>query len=148
MVSSILVICMGNICRSPVGERLLKKALPEMRIASAGLNAVVGAPASDTMQTLAVERGLDLRDHRARQLSASDVADYELWLVMESDIRRELLRGNPALCGKVKLFGQWLPDDREITDPWTKSPEFHTAVFRRLEDASRSWKDVFCPDGR
>lgn len=145
MIGSVQVICIGNVCRSPAAARLLQRAVPGLRVASAGLNAVEGAPADSMMQALAAEQGLDLSDHRAVQFSMADAAHYDLLLVMEQDMRRRLLRVNPMLCGKVKLFGQWLTGDRDIADPYMKSREFNISIFMRMETAAATWKAIFCP---
>ncbi len=51
MFKSILVVCTGNICRSPIGERLLRQHLPDRHIASAGIYGLEGSPADDSAQT-------------------------------------------------------------------------------------------------
>lgn len=143
MIDSILVICVGNVCRSPVGATLLKAELPNVTVKSAGLKAVVGSSADDTMQELVARRGLNLKTHRACQFNVDDMRKYDLLLVMENDMRRSILRANPTLCGKVKLFGQWLNDEREIIDPHNKSRDLYEIVYQRLENAAQSWKHVF-----
>ena len=65
MFESILVVCIGNICRSPVGERMLKELLPEKHIVSAGVGAVVGAGVDLTMEKVAAKRGLNTAGHIA-----------------------------------------------------------------------------------
>ena len=67
MFNSILVVCVGNICRSPVGERLLRQALPELEVTSAGINALVGKPADKTASEVAAAHGLSMHGHEARQ---------------------------------------------------------------------------------
>lgn len=86
MINSILVVCIGNICRSPTGERLLKAALPERKIASAGLKAMVGGSADETASIVANEHGVSLQDHVAQQLTADMCRDSDLILVMEKNI--------------------------------------------------------------
>ncbi|UYU31616.1 arsenate reductase/protein-tyrosine-phosphatase family protein [Siccibacter colletis] len=145
MIRSVQVICIGNLCRSPVAALLLKQAVPALNVSSAGLEAVTGAPADDVMQSLAAEQGLDLSGHRATLFSLAQAAHYDLLLVMESSMRQRLLRADPTLCGKIKLFGQWLAGDREIADPYKKSREFNITIFQRIEDAAFTWKEIFCP---
>lgn len=69
MIKTVLVVCVGNICRSPMAEGLLKRALPEANVASAGLGALVGQPADPYAVALMSGLGLDISGHRARQLS-------------------------------------------------------------------------------
>ena len=66
----ILVVCTGNICRSPTGEYLLKKELGEgFDVMSAGLGALVDHPAHELSQKIALEHGVDMSAHRARQIN-------------------------------------------------------------------------------
>ena len=83
MIKSVLVVCVGNICRSPTGERLFKRALPHLPVASAGLGALVGHAADKTATEVAAEKGLSLEGHEAQQLTASLCREYDLILVME-----------------------------------------------------------------
>ena len=104
MVHSVLVLCVGNICRSPAGERMLRAALPGLEVGSAGLGAVVGAPADSTMAEAAAERGLSLEGHVARQFDAELGAGYELILAMEPIHRDDVRRLYPQLSGRTLLF--------------------------------------------
>ncbi|MDU6442687.1 MAG: protein tyrosine phosphatase, partial [Pantoea sp.] len=122
MISSVLVVCVGNICRSPTGERLLKRALPEKRIASAGLSALKGYPADQTASEVAARHGLSLEGHHAQQLTASMCRDFDLILVMEKRHIEQVNRIDPAARGKTMLLGHWL-NQQEIADPYRKSRE-------------------------
>lgn len=86
MINSILVVCIGNICRSPTGEKMLKAALPYIKVASAGLYAIVDHAADDTASSVASEHGVSLEGHVARQLTSAMCRDYDLLLVMEKNI--------------------------------------------------------------
>ena len=65
MISSILTVCTGNICRSPLAEYRLKELLvdEEILITSAGVNALVGQSADESAQLIAEENGFDLKSH-------------------------------------------------------------------------------------
>lgn len=81
----VLVVCTGNICRSPLIAAMLAHAVPGLCVASAGTHAVVGAPAAaltEAVLTEAVlaERGLSAGGHTARQLTAAMVGDARLVL--------------------------------------------------------------------
>ncbi len=103
-----LVVCVGNICRSPTRERLLKRALPEKRIASAGLGALKGDLADQTASEVAARHGLSLEGHNAQQLTASMCRDFDLILVMEKRHIEQVNRIDPAARGKTMLLGHWL----------------------------------------
>ncbi|WP_067708475.1 MULTISPECIES: protein tyrosine phosphatase [unclassified Erwinia] len=138
MINSILVVCVGNICRSPTGERLLKAALPDKKIASAGLSAMTGYAADGTASSVASEHGLSLDGHVAQQLTSGMCRDYDLILVMEKRQVDQVNRINPSVRGKTMLFGHWL-NQQEIADPYKKSREAFEAVYGLLENAAQKW---------
>ncbi|OQP32607.1 MULTISPECIES: arsenate reductase/protein-tyrosine-phosphatase family protein [Pantoea] len=141
MITSVLVVCVGNICRSPTGERLLKRALPEKRIASAGLSALKGYPADRTASEVAAQHGLSLEGHQAQQLTASMCRDFDLILVMEKRHIEQVNRIDPAARGKTMLLGHWL-NQHEIADPYRKSREAFEEVYGLLESATQKWVNV------
>ncbi|RRH78235.1 arsenate reductase/protein-tyrosine-phosphatase family protein [Falsigemmobacter faecalis] len=138
MFRSVLVVCVGNICRSPLGERALRKALPDLRIDSAGLAAVVGHEADRTASEAASEAGLDLSGHVARQLTGAMGAGYDLILVMEPGHRAEISKRWPQLSGRVMLFDQWT-GARGIEDPYRRSSELHRSVRDKILTAADGW---------
>ncbi|MBP6133345.1 MAG: low molecular weight phosphotyrosine protein phosphatase, partial [Thauera sp.] len=73
MFDKILTLCTGNICRSPLAEFLLRDRLAARgraaTVASAGIGALVGHPADETTQRVALRHGIDLSPHVARQLT-------------------------------------------------------------------------------
>lgn len=109
----ILTLCIGNICRSPLAEVLLAREFPGQTVWSAGLSALVGEPADPTSIALAAEQGLDLRAHRAQQVSSQMCQRADLILVMEQHQRAELERRYPLVRGKVFCLGE-----RDIADPF------------------------------
>lgn len=82
---SILVVCTGNICRSPVGERILRSRLPNMIVDSAGIAALTGEAADPVMVNTARENGLSLEGHCAKQLTPLMCREYDLILAMEQN---------------------------------------------------------------
>ena len=125
MFNNILVVCVGNICRSPTAERLLQRYHPELKVESAGLGALVGKGADPTAISVAAEHQLSLEGHCARQISRRLCRNYDLILTMEKR-------------GKVMLFGHW-DNECEIPDPYRKSRETFAAVYTLLERSARQW---------
>lgn len=138
MVQSVLVVCVGNICRSPLGERLLRRALPDLDISSAGIAAVVGAPADADASTVAAEIGLDLGGHIARQLTADLGHRAELILVMEPGHKREIQARFAQLSGRVMLFDQW-SGAKGIPDPYRKPQETHRSSRDLIVAGAAAW---------
>lgn len=137
-VSSILVVCVGNICRSPLGERFLKAGLPEVSISSAGLAALVGQGVDEEAARGAAEIGLVVSHHVARQMTGDLGGAQGLILVMEPGHRAEIGRRWPHLLGRVLLFDQWT-GGKGISDPYRKSPEFHRLVRDQISAAAQAW---------
>lgn len=138
MISSVLVVCIGNICRSPVGEALLAKACPQLKVESAGLAAVVGHGADKTAQEVSGGALPRLAQHSARQFSSEIASEFDLILVMEKGHIAEIQRIAPEVSGKTMLYGQWI-GQKDIPDPHRKSDEFHKIIFEMLSEAGGKW---------
>lgn len=141
MIQSILIICLGNVCRSPTGERLLQHAMPDKLIASAGLHALEGYPADPKACQAAAIYGYSLDDHRAQQVTQSLCRDFDLILTMEKNHIEYLCAHWPEVKGKTRLFGHWL-NAAEIGDPYGKSQEAFEQLFLIMNQAAKSWVDV------
>jgi len=139
MFNHILVLCVGNICRSPVAEALLKANLPEKNVESAGLAALVGHEADATAAELAEQIGLDLRQHRARQVDIDHLRRADLILVMSEGQRGQVRTLDPTSAGKTMLISHWLPGKPDIPDPYKKSREAFVHVNHLLEEAVHAW---------
>lgn len=138
MFSTILVVCTGNVCRSPIGERLLRQYLPDRRITSAGIFGLEGRPADDYAQEVARRHGVSLDGHVARKLTRGLMQESDLILVMEPEHLRFISAMAPEIRGKSLLFGQWL-EPQDIPDPYRKSREAFEYVFGLLGKASQEW---------
>jgi protein-tyrosine-phosphatase len=123
MIQSILLVCTGNICRSPLAASLLERALKEHGLdvaeTSAGTGAWDGAPASEGAYLVGLERGLDLSGHRARLLSRDLVEKADLILTMARHHRARVdeLGGE----GRVFVLGEYAgrsAESVEVSDPF------------------------------
>ncbi|MBL4282917.1 low molecular weight phosphotyrosine protein phosphatase [Vibrio fluvialis] len=142
MFNNILVVCVGNICRSPTGERLLNRLLPHKHIASAGLGTdksrLTGRPADELALKVAEEHNLDLSDHSAQQLTSLLCAQYDLILVMEKKHIEALTDIAPEARGKTMLFGQWI-GQKDIPDPFRQSREAFEYAYELIEQSAKAW---------
>lgn len=140
MFKSILVVCAGNICRSPTGEYLLKDKLTDsdITVSSAGLTALVGKGAEVTASSIALTNNIDMSEHKGRQLSTSLIAENDLILVMEEHHLSDLLSQYPQARGKTFLLGKWI-DDKEVPDPYRKSQEAFEHVYQLIDQACSAW---------
>lgn len=136
--NSVLVICTGNICRSPIGERLLRRMLPTLKVDSAGTFGLTGKPADTTALQVAAGHGLSLDGHVARKFTPAIAREYDLILVMEPEHLEQVTLIAPEARGKTMLFGQWTGKN-EIPDPYRKSAEAFEHVYGLLGQASQAW---------
>lgn len=135
--TAVLLVCIGNICRSPMAQSLFAHELPDATVASAGLAALVGQPADAHAQVLMARRGLDLSAHRARQLTAPLVRQSDLILVMDVEQRRFIEAHHPLARGRVFLLGgQELP---QVPDPYRRGPEAFVQALHLIEAGVQRW---------
>jgi protein-tyrosine phosphatase len=114
-MKSILVLCEGNICRSPMAEGLLAAGLPDMSVRSAGLGALVGKPADETAVALMRDRGIDIAGHRAVQVNRAMCVESDVILVMDGEQRQRLQKMYPEVHGRVFRIGEYA--DTDVPDP-------------------------------
>ena len=138
MFDRILVVCVGNICRSPTAEFMLKAALPSKHISSAGLGALVGHDMNTQAKAVAERAGLNCPLHHARQLTRELCHETDLILVMENRHREGVTQLCPEARGKVFLLAQGLvPSD--IADPYRKSDAVFAQTYEQLQQACTAW---------
>ena len=140
MIKRILVVCVGNICRSPMAEELLKSALrgqDGLTVESAGLGALVGYPADDYAVELMEEMGKDVSAHRARQIHPDMVKAADLVLVMEAGHKRAIDTADPTARGKVHRLGEW--QDRDIDDPYRQPKAAFADALEEIQEGVASW---------
>lgn len=138
MFNRILVVCTGNICRSPIGERYLRNKLPLKAIDSAGVGALVDYPADKSAIITAEKHGVSLEGHKGKQFSSSMARQYDLILVMEREHLEQVRKIAPEASGKTMLLGHW-ESQKEIPDPYKKSQEAFDLVYQLIEQSCDSW---------
>lgn len=137
----VLVVCHGNICRSPFAGALLSARRPALRVRTAGFEAREGAPAEAQAVTAARAFGADLSRHAAHCLTEDDLAWADLLLAMEGHQAARLAREAAEARHKTRLLGDFLPSAPfAIPDPWGRDDAFFRAVFQRIAEAT----DALC----
>lgn len=125
MTFSILMVCTGNICRSPMAEGILRRMLPDhlkevVRIASAGTHGLYGNRADPFAAKAAAALGADLGAHRARILDSAMVRSADLVLAMETVHLDWINHLFFFRCKTAHLLGDFAPqrENPEIEDPY------------------------------
>jgi protein-tyrosine phosphatase len=136
-MKSILVVCEGNICRSPMAEAMLAAALPDTRVVSAGLNALVGNPADETAVRLMRLRGLDISRHRAIQINREICLRSELVLVMSTEQRKHIEEAYPTSNGRVFRIGEF--EKLDVPDPYRQSLATFENALKLIDQGVRGW---------
>ena len=144
MINRVLVICVGNICRSPTAEYLLRHRLPPGKVVveSAGLAALAGNPIDPTAGALLEEHGVRVNGHVARQMSQELVNAADIVLAMDRRHISAIHAQVPHARGKTFLLGKWQAD-LAIPDPYGKPREAFEASFRMIDAAVDSWLSRF-----
>ncbi len=131
----ILVICFGNIMRSPYMQSVLQRALPDTTVVSAGFYGS-DRPAPEASVALAATRGLDLSRHRSRPITQAFVNNAELVIVMDSDQARRMARMFRVNPSRLVIAGDLDPtfeETRGIRDPWGQSHSVLESSYNRLD---------------
>lgn len=143
----ILVVCLGNICRSPTAEAALKEAFREaglaerVQVASAGTGDWhLGEPPDERMTRAAAELGLTL-DSRSCLITREDFHEADLILVMDRQNLRDVLALAPdeAAKAKVRLYRDFDPEpgDGEVPDPYYGGEEGFRLVVEMARRTAR-----------
>lgn len=136
-MKSILAVCEGNVCRSPMAQGLLTMALPGMRVQSAGLGALVGMPADITAVQLLRERGIDISAHRAIQINRALCLESDIVLVMDREQRARVESLYPQARGRVFCVGEYTK--RDIPDPYRKGERAFREALSLIHEGAQDW---------
>lgn len=138
MFNKILIVCVGNICRSPSAQLMLQKQLPNKIVHSAGVGALVGKGIDKTAAKFVEQAGIDSSGHKAQQFTRELAAEYDLLLTMEEGHLKAMYSVAPETRGKSFLLGKW-QQDLEIPDPYRQSEEAFAHVYQLLESTCADW---------
>ena len=137
MIRRVLVVCIGNICRSPMAEGLFRRAIPDVQISSAGISAMVGHGADPIAVQIMADVGINISSHRARMLTDAIARDADIILVVDEQLKQEIATQFPYARGKVCRLGESTGQD--IPDPYLQSPKVFRTVFSLIENGVNEW---------
>jgi protein-tyrosine phosphatase len=147
----VLLVCAGNICRSPTAEAVLRRLGSDhpsvtLEVRSRGTHDWnAGRRAHPAMTRIAAARGYDLSRHTAAQVTADDLAWADDILVMDDENLRQLAGGHPRLAGAGRLR---LLDPGGIPDPWLVDDDpAYADALDRIERAVRAYLAGLGPTG-
>jgi protein-tyrosine phosphatase len=136
-MQNILVLCIGNICRSPMAEGLLRRALPETTVRSAGVRALIGQAADPLAVQLMKEQGVDITAHRAKSISTRMVQEADLILTMDLEQKKYVETHFVAAKGKVYRLAEARKLD--IADPYREGIESFRASCALINEGVDAW---------
>ncbi len=140
----VLMVCLGNICRSPLAEGILQHKADALQLGwsvdSAGTaNYHVGEPPHHLSQKVAKQNGIDISKQRCRQFKKEDIVEYDRIYVMDNDNYENVQR----ICGKLwneqkvdLLLNVLYPEQQKnVPDPWYGEEDGYHKVFELIDKA-------------
>lgn len=141
MIQRALIVCVGNICRSPTAEVLMRHAFADkkLKVESAGLAALVGKPIDPYAEAVLQAHGLSGNEHIARQVTPELISRSDLVLAMQKRHLSALHAIAPQARGKTFLLGRW-DGDCEVPDPYGKPREAFDEAYALIERLLSAWR--------
>jgi len=136
---NILVVCVGNICRSPMAAAILTKRYPQKHIDSAGVSALVDHPAdTKAIEVMAVD-DMDISTHVAKQISEELVGKADLILTMSTSQTKWIEERWPHCRGKTFRIGHWI--DKDIIDPYRSPKSVFEVAKSNIVNSLEQWNE-------
>ncbi|MEZ4874552.1 MAG: low molecular weight protein-tyrosine-phosphatase [Flavobacteriaceae bacterium] len=142
MKTKVLMVCLGNICRSPLAEGILKSKVDrtKVQVDSAGTGGWhVGELPDPRSIEVAQKHGIDITDQRGRKFSAYDFEQYDYIFVMDNSNYQDVIKlaNTNEEIAKVKLIlDEIFPEENvDVPDPYYGGSQGFENVFQMLDDA-------------
>ena len=136
---SVLFVCYGNHCRSPMAEGLAKQRLPRwVRIESAGINPLFEGACPQAVQIMGDDYGVDIAGHRARHILSIHPEDFDHVIVLDEMVYQIIKKYNKIRTENLHLW--------RIEDPFQQPPEAYKKTAETLLHHIR--EDLVCNSGQ
>ena len=136
---NILVVCVGNICRSPMAEALLKQRFPNKNVDSAGVGALVGHSADPAALEIMAKQEIDITNHVAKQIDESLAKTADIIFTMSDGQTKWIEERWPFCRGKTFKLGHW--QDKDIADPYKHEKSAFETAYQDIVDSLEQWSD-------
>ena len=137
--NNILVVCVGNICRSPMAEALLKQRYPHKNIDSAGVGALVGHSADPAALEIMAKQEIDITNHVAKQIDEGLAKKADLIFTMSDSQTKWIEERWPFCRGKTFKLGHW--QDKDIADPYKHEMSAFETAYQDIVVSLEQWAD-------
>ena len=135
----ILVVCVGNICRSPMALELLKQRFPNKIIDSAGVGALVGHPADPAALEIMSKQQIDITNHVAKQIDEQLAKKVDLIFTMSDGQTKWIEERWPFCRGKTFKLGHWT--NKDIADPYQHEISAFETAHQDIVEGITQWAD-------
>ncbi|MBN3804562.1 low molecular weight phosphotyrosine protein phosphatase [Paraburkholderia sp. Ac-20336] len=137
MIDTVLIVCEGNLCRSPIGQGLLQNELADIKVMSAGLSASTGTPIDRVACEMLSDRGIDMSSHRARRVNERICVAADLILVMELAQKQVIENFVPTARGRIFRLAE--SERVDVLDPIGRSPRMYAQAMTLIERGVQDW---------
>ncbi|CAE6902543.1 Low molecular weight protein-tyrosine-phosphatase Ptp [Paraburkholderia nemoris] len=137
MIENILVVCEGNVCRSPMAAGLLADEVPFASVSSVGINAMLGHKAEPLAVELMNQRGISIGNHVATALNVNHIKSAQLVLTMSTSQRQWIEAQYAFSRGKVYRLGEH--DSFDVADPYRRGRQAFEASLAQIERGLKIW---------
>lgn len=139
MFSKVLIVCVGNVCRSPMAAALLRhRVAKRLQITSAGVQAQHGAHMDADAKAVLKQHKVKSGDHRACQVTPDLLHWADLVLLMEHEQLNRVINLAPEVRGKAFLIGKW-QNDLQIADPYRRQKNAFQQTYTHLSRCVDDW---------
>lgn len=133
----ILVLCTGNLCRSPFAAALLRRQLPGVAVESAGTRAAADHPVDVRAAEVAACFGVDLSGHRTHPMRSDELCAADLILVMQARHLGDIIPRDAEILSRARVLADFVREPPfRIPDPWGRERGFFEQVFSRIDSAT------------